>query len=133
MYITRSVPSKVEGVLVTRHRDFVDISWGEQLGVKQYNLYRVDESGSIEKIYTGKKNTFEEKIKSETVKYYVTAENGIGEGEPSILRDISLEGMSAWDPLPEVEFLRDTVVNEHGYPGFDYKYNERRKILKYPE
>ncbi len=133
VYITRSAPGKVEGLLVTRHRDFVDISWGEQLGVKQYNLYRVDESDNIEKIYTGKKNAFEEKIKSEAVKYFVTAENGIGEGEPSILRDISLEGMSVWDPLPDIEFLRDTVVNEHGYPGFDYKYNENRKILKYPE
>ena len=133
MYITKKPPERVEGVLVTRHSEFIDISWGQQLGVKVYNLYRINENNNTEKIYSGTKTTFADMIQSNNVKYYVTAENEIGESIASIIRDTASGGMADWDPIPETEFVRDTINNEHGFAGFDYKYNENRRILEYPD
>ncbi|MDY3929658.1 MAG: hypothetical protein SOZ34_09900 [Clostridia bacterium] len=133
MYITKKPPERVEGVLVTRHSEFIDISWGQQLGVKAYNLYRINENNNTEKIYSGTKTAFSDMIQSNDVKYYVTAENEIGESRASIIRDTARGDMADWDPIPETEFVRDTINNEHGHPGFDYKYNENRRILEYPD
>lgn len=132
MYITKTVPSRIEGVLVTRHNEFMEVSWGSQLGVKVYNLYRTDADGDTRKIYSGTSTVYRDEIQTDKVKYFVAAENGIGESEPSVTRDTISGGMSDWDPVPDIEFIRDTINNEHGFPGFDYNYNENRKILKYP-
>lgn len=132
MYITKSVPNRVEGLLVSRHSEFFEISWGEQLGIKQYTLWRSCGDGEAEPIYSGEACEYRDEAVGFEYKYFVTAENDIGKGEPSLTKDTVQGGMADYDPIPEVEFIRDTINNEHGFAGFDYKYNENRRILKYP-
>lgn len=133
MYITKEPPKRVEGVLLTRHKDFAALSWGEQLGVLRYKLYKAVCGEKPEIIYTGSRTEYDDFKPSEGASWFVTAENGIGESEASLVRTLADGGMSDWDPVPDTEFIRDTINNEHGFAGFDYKYNENRKILKYPK
>ena len=132
MYIKKDKPVKVEGLRITRRKNFFDIVWGEQLGILKYNLYRTL-NGKTEILYSGTNTSFKECEMNDNAEYFVTAQNGFGESEKSHIRDTIPGGTSCWDPLPDEGFVRDTQRNEHGFPGYDFRINENRKILSYPD
>lgn len=130
VFVTGKVPAAVEGLQVKRNGDHFEITWGRQLGVTQYHLYGL-RGGEAVCIYSGKNTALTDAGGFDG--YFATAENGFGEGPRSVVRDTAAGGACDWDPLPNVTFLRDTIINEHGFAGFDYARNERRTILFYPD
>lgn len=131
--ITRKQMSstRVEGLRVCLHPEYTQISWGKKDGISHYCLYRENAEG-ITCIYRGIQTHYHDR-KNGFCRYYVTCVNGYGESAPSIVRDTSEDGMATFDPMPDIRYVRDTIVNLHGYGGFDYQYNENRRILSYPQ
>lgn len=122
------VPEQPEGLRVMAKSHGYQIRWGQLAGVSGYRLCR---SGQC--IYEGPATGYWDTEADENAVYHVTALNGYGEGPASLPRDTRPDGPAFFDPEPEVRFQRNTYVNHHGFGGFDYVYNENRRILTYPE
>lgn len=125
VYITDEKPHRPEGLRVVKNGINFTATWGETLGCGEYRLYRTDSS---EPVYKGK----ERHAVVEKGEYFVTAVNGNGESEPSLIRSTESE-LASWDNHPETDFIRDLRSNEHGYAGFDYLGNRRLGVLEYPK
>ena len=121
-------PEQPEGLRVMAKARGYQIRWGQLAGVSGYKLYRTGQC-----IYEGTATEYFDIDADENAVYCVTAVNGYGEGPASLPRNTRPDGPARFDPEPEVRFQRNTYVNHHGFGGFDYVYNENRKILTYPE
>lgn len=132
VYFTGSAPNRVKGFRISAKKDGVGFIWGRQYGAQGYKLYRINADGSKTCLYEGKDNEYFTNDKA-VYSYAVTAVNGFGESEISEIRDTDKSSLAYYDPFPDKGCIRDTVVNLHGYLGFDYLYNENRKILEYPD
>lgn len=126
-------PRHVDGLRVMAKKNGYQILWGQMAGVSSYRLYRADSGKPMQCIYEGADTRYFDPAADETAVYYVSCVNGYGESELSLPRDTRPGGAAYYDPAPEVRFQRNTLINHHGYGGFDYVYNENRKILTYPE
>ena len=122
------VPERPEGLRVMAKDGCCLIRWGRLAGISGYKLYRNGEC-----ISEGPANWYFDAEADDNTVYHITAVNGYGEGPASLPRDARPDGPAYFDPEPEVRFQRNTYVNHHGFGGFDYVYNENRKILTYPE
>lgn len=131
-YITKKPPKSVKGFRIKAQNNGLSFRWGMQHGALIYKLYKINTYGEKECIYEGSNNTYFLNDRIET-EFYVICANGWGESEKSVIRSSSKEGLAYFDPYPEKSFVRDTIINHHGYGGFDYAYNEKRTILEYPD
>lgn len=125
VYVTGEKPHYPDGLRVVKNGNKYVATWGEVLGCGEYRLYKV---GSKTPIYAGKERQAEVNIGE----YFVTAVNGNGESEPSLIRSAKCE-LAEWDNHPEKGFVRDPRSNEHGYAGFDFIGNKKLKNLTYGE
>ncbi len=132
MYATNLNPEKIQGFKLRFINTGYEATWGKQLGVKEYKLYRFNGNDEPQCVYCGTENKFIDNPPSGEYGYFVTCVNGFGESEKSIVRNTNSPSVH-FDPMPEIKYVRDTIVNLHGYGGFDYEYNENRKILSYPD
>ncbi len=132
-WVLADVPRHVNGLRVMAKKDGYQIRWGRMAGVSGYKLYRVDAGEEMRCIYEGEEPRYFDTEADETAVYYVSCINGFGESPLSLPRDARPGGMAYLDPEPEIRFQRNTLVNHHGYGGFDYVYNENRRILDYPD
>lgn len=132
VYFTQKVPNPPKGFRVKSHSNGTEFTWGRLYGVSVYKLYKCLNDRTCECIYEGTENKYFVADKAEC-EYFVTAVNGYGESEKSVVRNTYLDGSAYFDPIPDVKYVRDTIINHHGYGGFDYNYNENRKILNYPD
>ena len=131
-YVTHKIPRKVKGFRIKAHNNGLEFSWGMQHGASIYRLYKTNKNFEDECIYEGADNCFFLNCCIEA-EFYVVCSNGYGDSEKSVIRSSAKEGQAYFDPYPEKSFLRDTIINHHGYGGFDYAYNEKRSILEYPD
>lgn len=127
----KAVPTRVEGLRVLLKEGGTELHWGRKEGVSAYRLYR--EEGDVWNCISESRQTVFFDPVTDTHRYFVTCVNGFGESAPSLFRDSTPDGLAAFDPMPNRRFIRDTIVNHHGYGGFDYEYNENRQILTYPD
>ena len=125
MYVTGEKPHHPDGLRIVKNGNKYVATWGEVLGCGEYRLYKV---GSKTPVYAGKERQAEVNIGE----YFVTAVNGNGESEPSLIRSTKCE-LAEWDKHPEKGFVRDPRSNEHGYAGFDFIGNKKLKNLTYGE
>ena len=131
--VRAAVPQQPVGLRVLAQADGFKILWGQMPGVSNYRLYRQVGDQQPVCVYEGSDNHYFIQDPLQNVTYRVSCINGYGEGPLSLPRDTRPEGLAYYDPEPEIRFQRNTLVNHHGYGGFDYVYNENRRILTYPE
>lgn len=124
VYVTGEKPHYPDGLRVVKNGSKYIATWGEVLGCGEYRLYKV---GSKTPVYAGK----ERQAEVNGGEYFVTALNGNGESEPSLIRSTKCE-LAEWDNHPEKGFVRDPRSNEHGYAGFDFIGNKKFPRLSYP-
>lgn len=132
VYFTGKIPKAVKGFNIKAQKDGIYFSWGRKYGVSQYRLYKCMHDNTSICIYEGSENKYFQKDSSEC-EYFVTCVNGYGESQASVVKNTYKNGPAYSDPMPDVKYLRDTIVNLHGYGGFDYEYNNNRRILEYPD
>lgn len=120
--ITDQPPFKSDGLRVRPTAAGLLLTWGRQLGVSGYRLYRRCGSGDFKMIYEGEAAAFTDtQTDPDAVcAYAVAAVNGNGEGERSNIRDNAPGGLAFWDPEPDVKFRRYLPSHEYGYHGFDH-------------
>lgn len=132
LHMQCDVPLPPDGLRVFARKNGYEICWGKVSGVSGYRLYRM-KAGERKCIWEGTQCTFFDNDTSDLAEYRVSSINGYGEGALSQGRDTSVDGLAHFDPMPNVPYVRDTIVNLHGYGGFDYRYNENRRIYQYPD
>lgn len=123
IYVSDQPPMKPDGLRVWKQRDNFAISWGRQLGVQEYRLYRrVRGEMDFQVLFIGENAAYTDcsGLSGLVYEYMVTAVNGNGESEKSNIRDNSLNGLAYWDPEPEIKFRRYIPSHEYGYRGFDH-------------
>ncbi|NQX60525.1 fibronectin type III domain-containing protein [Paenibacillus qinlingensis] len=136
VYMTGESPERADGLRVTRTGSGYRLTWGWQLGVTGYRLYRRErDEGRFIVVYEGESPVYEDtNVDPDCVyEYCITACNGNGEGAASPLRDTALGGLADWDPRPDEDFRRYTRSHEYGYHGFDHWANESKSVLTYPK
>lgn len=135
IYLTAKTPRPVDGLRVWKQENGYRISWGDQLGVTGYRLYRRC-TGTTEfaKIYDGTAHSFFDQTDLDSFEYVVSAVNGNGEGACSVVRSTHENGLEQWDPQPEVPFRRYLPSHEYGYHRFDFRetYSDQSEPV-YPE
>ena len=120
VYVTDQIPYAVDGLRVWKGTDGYDVSWGQQLGVSEYCLYRRRKcEDEFHLVYRGKQPFFHDNTVG-AWEYAASAVNGNGEGPLSAVRNTDENGLSNWDPQPEIPFRRYLPSHEYGYQGFDF-------------
>jgi hypothetical protein len=133
VYVIDRPPHPPEGLLARRCGDRWTLSWGEILGAGEYRLYRRKKGDSWSRIYDGFARRFtDQRVGDGIYEYRVTALNGNGESEPSVISDTDPSRLINWDPKPDEGFRRDTESAENGYPEFNHWIEEAAPTLDYP-
>jgi hypothetical protein len=136
IYPTSNVPHCPEGLRAVKEGSRVSLTWGQILGANKYTLYQhVKGEPVYQVVYSGSEREASV-ILASTSKVYefcVTATNGIGESEKSILADTDENRIINWYPLPEGTYRRVTESVEQGYPIYNNWIEEAMPVLKYPD
>ena len=135
IYPTSVIPHAPEGLRAIKEGRKVNLSWGQILGANQYTLYqRTQGASDYQTVYSGPGNNAIITL-PDTLKVYefcVTATNGVGESEKSILADTDENRIINWYPVPGETYIRVTETVEQGYPIFNNWIEQALPVLKYP-
>ncbi|WP_158712874.1 fibronectin type III domain-containing protein [Parabacteroides pacaensis] len=135
VYLSASLPHAPEGLRVETDKSMAVISWGQILGADNYTLYRRKQgAGSFERVYQGKERTTRIQLEEQIIyEFAVTATNGNGESEKSILVDTDPARFINWNPVPREKFRRDPENQENGYVEYNPWLEDAMELLIYPE
>lgn len=122
VYVNSSAPHYPDGLSLRVHDGIVDLSWGQVLGVRKYQLYRMNpEESKYALVYEGTDCHFIDKgakgirdcdaqptdiSGGDYARYYVIAENGRGRSEASPLVYANPASWKCWYPPTELRFKR---------------------------
>ena len=135
VYPASTKPHSPEGLIAVKTGNEVSLSWGQVLGADQYTLYqRVKGAADFKKIYSGVERIASIKLAtgSKIYEFGVTATNGNGESDKSILADTDENRSINWYPIPGEIFRRDTESAENGYDEYNHWIEQQMPVLKYP-
>lgn len=135
VYLSVSLPHAPEGLRIETDKNVVSVSWGQILGADKYTLYcRKQGQNVFESVYKGEERNVRILLDDQAVyEFAVTATNGNGESEKSIIVDTDPSRFINWYPVPGEKFRRDPENQENGYVEYNPWMEDSMRILTYPE
>ena len=109
LYFTKAKPHFPDGLNLIMKDGKALLTWGKVNGCNEYRLYRkIRGSAKLQLVYKGNGNSFTESLDSagEIREYAVTAVNGNGESDKSVLIDTDPDNWLNFDPVPGEPFRR---------------------------